>query len=321
MSQKLAISEYEVDNTSERIKLVNEYKVRQGTALYGSHTCHIGFKVEQTPSGKKVVIDREKEHIARDIIQTFLQYQSYYGTITRINDKYGLSFTNSMLKSFLRDTKLYGFYRGNENYCEPYITKEEFDRIQNLLPRNIKRTPSKNVYYFVGLIRCPECGSILVGYSNHKCQYVRCGKAAIHRQCSYRRIVSQIDLERQLLESLNSKIGNYIREVEARPKDSHANDTAPIKKEMSRLNKMFQKGRIDEKEYDREYESLRIRLAEMEKLNTGEADLTRYYEMLKQDWKDEYALLEKEGKQAFWRNLIREIVINEDRVIEKVIFF
>ena len=170
-------------------------------------------------------------------------------------------------------------------------------------------------------MRCPDCGNMLVSNYSKGNSYYRCTKAINHGGCSYNKTISEISIERQLLDTLNGMIGKYIREIEARPINAKETDTAPVKKEMGRLNKMFQKGRISEKEYDREYESLRIQLAEMEKLNAGGTDLTNLYEMLQHDWKEQYAMLDQANKQAFWRNLIQEIVITKERVIEKVLFF
>lgn len=321
VSQKLAVAEYESDTTGERIRLVNEYKIRQGNAVTGPQSLHIGFAVANTPNGKKVVHDPEKEHIAKDILDTFRRTQSLRRTVIEINTKYGLNIQSVNLKAFLRDTKLYGFYRGNENYCEPYIAKEEYDEIQNIIPRNIKVTPSKRIYLFSGLMRCPNCGNMLIANHSKGNSYYRCTKAFLHGNCVYTKNISEISIERQLLDTLNGMIGNYIREIEARSISKKETDTAPVKKEMERLNKMFQKGRISEKDYDREYESLRIQLAEMEKLNAGGSDLANLYEMLQHDWKEQYAMLDQANKQSFWRNLIQEIVITKERVIEKVLFF
>ena len=44
--------------------------------------------------------------------------------------------TMSTLTSLLTDTLLYGEYKGVSEFVEPYITKERFDKIQQMLKKN-----------------------------------------------------------------------------------------------------------------------------------------------------------------------------------------
>jgi DNA invertase Pin-like site-specific DNA recombinase len=59
VTQKLAMAEYEADNTGERIKLVNEYKIRTGQALIGARCQGIGFTVKKDAEGIKRVVKDE----------------------------------------------------------------------------------------------------------------------------------------------------------------------------------------------------------------------------------------------------------------------
>lgn len=328
VSQKLAISEYEADNTSERIRLVNEYKVRQGTALYGRGALHIGFTTSKTPKGKIVIHDPEKEHIAKDIISTFILKKSLFGTAKYINQKHGTSFEIRSIKSFLQDTKLYGSYRGNNNYCEPYISKEQFDEIQSMLTTNIKHTPSGIIYLFTGMIKCPVCGRILSANANQgrmktSEHYYRCNKAIYNAGCTRRKTKSESKLERELLLILNGEVKSYIHDAKESNSSSVLYDTKPIQDEIHRLNKIFQKGRIAEKEYDREYAKLESQLNEyMSKNKTRKTvDVSKYEELLKEDWKKMYSELDQLGKQEFWHNIIREIHLNDDGNVSELIFF
>ena len=76
VTQKLAMAEYEADQTSERIKLVNEYKVKTGQALAGSQGQGFAYKVETINGVKKVVKDPETAPIVEDIISYFLIHQN-----------------------------------------------------------------------------------------------------------------------------------------------------------------------------------------------------------------------------------------------------
>ena len=322
VSQKLAIAEYEADNTSERIKLVNEYKVRSGQPICGRKALHVGFMVGKTPEGKRIVHDPEKEHIAKDIIATFQRKQSLYGTVMHINLKYGMALQNVNLKSFLRDTKLYGSYRGNDSYCEPYITKEEFDKIQAVLRNNVKHAPSRKVYLFTGLLRCPLCGRRLTANSDNDRLYYRC-RYGVFRSCAYSRVIPEKSIEGQLLGTLDARVRDYVSRCAVSQGESVLWDPAPVKNRMQRVNKMFLDGRIEEKEYDREYASLLQRQKEIEahNENADRRDLSELEALLNSGWKEKYAALDREHKRSFWRGIISEVRLTENKQIKEVIFF
>ena len=92
---------------------------------------------------------------------------------------------------------------------------------------------------------------------------------------------------------------------------------------MARLNSMYQKGRVTEEKYDRDFEDLEARLRDLESplKPFEERDLTIYHELLKSGWKSLYDALNKENKRAFWRKYIKQITLNDDGTVKRVIFF
>lgn len=52
VNMKLTIAELEADQTGERIKIVNEYKAKNGQALTGSQSMPLGYKVEKVDGVK-----------------------------------------------------------------------------------------------------------------------------------------------------------------------------------------------------------------------------------------------------------------------------
>lgn len=83
---------------------------------------------------------------------------------------------------------------------------------------------------------------------------------------------------------------------------------------------MYQKGRIQEEDYDREYEALEQKLKELNKSQEEKYDFTRLKELLKTNSIEQYYKSDKLTKQGFWNTLIEEIIINENKEIIKVIF-
>ena len=342
VNMKLTIAELEADQTSERIKLVNEYKVKTGQALTGDRIQGIGHTVIKINGVKKVVRDLNNEKMVIDIIEHFLTYQNKRQAMLYVNDKYNRGITYRQITSLLKNTKLYGYHKGNPDYCEAYIDKDTFDKIQEILKKNIKDTGTKNIYLFTGLIDCPCCGRKLAAsrsgyqtvtvkgktYSYDRTYYsYRCVHANVNKTCEWKRRPNETKLEAALLEQLEGMITGYIETSkieDARVKDSHASEKiTDIKGEMERLTKAYRKNRITEAEYDKEYDELDARLQELQSRLEPilERDLTVYEELLKKDWKALYNALTKENKRAFWRKYIKSIELNEKGTLKRAIFF
>lgn len=347
VTQKLAMAEYEADQTGERISLVNEYKIRTGQPLTGAQSLGIPFTVgrdEQTGL-KNVIHDPETEELVYDFIKHFLTHQSVKGSTVYINNKYGTTYEYQQFKKMLKDTKLYGHYRGNDFYCTGYVNKETWDKIQTLLTANVKKRKNNRVYLFTGLLQCPCCGRNLTGVSSsnrvnrkpngkvykysHTIYQYRCNKAKMSKLCTFNKYPSEMRIEKALLTNLDRYINNHITHVKITANtnthtDGVKNSIANLQAEMNRLNTMFRKGRLKEDEYDKEYDELERQLAELQESLTPveERDLTVYEELLaKDDWRELYNALNRENQRAFWRKYIKGIKLGDDSKIDEIIFF
>ena len=344
VNMKLTIAELEADQTGERIKLVNEYKVRSGQALMGSSSQGIGYMVQKDENGiKRVVKDPETAPHLEDFIQHLLTHNSKRMALEYVNNKYG---TNYNLKNFqkkLYDTKLYGHYRGNDNYCEAFVDKATFDKIQSLKKQNIKVSNNRKTYLFSGLIRCPICNDSMCGkycgkqvdkrpngktYVYHRdYYYYRCKRLSSYTDCNFTKLIKEQEIESNLLDKLNEYVTSHITVVSIEDEKEKRDDTEAkikrVKNELSRLNIMYRKERISESEYDKEYEILETQLKELEAclIPVLQRDLTQYEELLNSDWKNIYDALTKENKRAFWRKYVKQIVVTPDGTVDRVIFF
>lgn len=342
VNMKLTIAELEADQTGERIKLVNEYKVKTGQALTGSRIQGLGHTVIKMDGVKRVVRDPATEMLVYDLIEHFLTHQNKRQAMLYVNDKYHANVTFRQVTSLLSNTKLYGYHRGNPEYCEAYIDYGTFNKIQAILKKNIKETGTKTVYLYTGLIDCPHCGkklsatktdnprSVVNGkvYCYDKTYYsYRCNSAYINKICDWKRRPNEEKIEKALLDQLESLMVNHIevsKIEDATVRDSHASEKiVEIKGEMERLTKAYRKNRITEEEYDRDYEALEDKLQELQSRLEPilERDLTAYEDLLKTDWKSIYNALNRENKRAFWRRYVRSIELTEKGSIQRVIFF
>lgn len=330
VNMKLTIAELEADQTGERIKIVNDYKVKTGQALTGQQNQGIAYTVAKIDGIKRVVKRPEYAELVMDYLNHFLTYQNKRQALAYVMEKYNIETFYNTLSRLLSDTRIYGHYRGNDNYCEPYITKAEFDKIQAILKKNIKKTPSKKVYLFTGLIPCPVCGRILASTATGHAVPIlgyRCNYHTRDKICTYNKRPNEKKIESQLLDRFNEYVTTHVECAKIEDKkvrDSHATDKIKeIKAEMDRTTKAYRKGRVTEAEYDKEYEELEARLQELQAHlePVVERDLSVYEELLKSDWVTLYHALTKENKRAFWRKYIKEIQIGDNSTVHRVIFF
>lgn len=330
----LTMAEYEAKKTSKRIRFNNKMRIKNKQVVTGSHCFLFPWTVTGEHRNRHLIKHTENEDMTMDILDYFEKYQSKSATLGYINIKYGMKMTMSTLNAFLTDTLLFGEYKGVAEYVEPYITKERFDRIQDIMTRNARMpsTPS-HTFLFSGILKCPCCGNNLTGnYVKNGGKYeiftYRCNAAGLRKVCPFTKTTSERKIEKQLLDNLGQYIGNEVLRVETiteiAPKNPNAGKVEKLKAEMERLNVMFRKGRILEAEYDEEYLKLDKKLKSIKvDEEPPKRDLDALKGLLETDYRGLYAQLTKENKKAFWRRIIKEFAIDENKKIipESIIFF
>ena len=98
-------------------------------------------------------------------------------------------------------------------------------------------------------------------------------------------------------------------------------DLLKLRKELDRLNFLFQKGRIDWDYYNEEYGRIESELNDLQ--SALPEPVTNYgylEELLDTDFRTMYDQLSQENRRAFWRSIIQEIHVNEDHAITSVDF-
>lgn len=330
----LTMAEYEAKKTSKRIKFNNKMRIKNKQVVVGTQCFFFPWVVAGEKRNRYLVKNVNTEEMTYDLLDFYETHQSKSATLGYINIKYGLKMTMDSLTRLLTDTLLYGEYKGVPNYVEPYITKERFDRIQDILKRNARvGAVTDRVFLFSGLIKCPCCGNNLSGnytLTNGKYEVYsyRCNTHRVRHICSFSKSTSESKIEKQLLDNLEQYITNEVIKVESieeiQPKDNNVIKEGKIKAEMERLNMMFRKSRISEEEYDTEYFKLEKQLKAIERTEAPpKRNLDALKGVLEADYRGIYAQLTKENKKAFWRSFIREFAIDENKKIipESIIFF
>lgn len=343
VNMKLTIAELEADQTGERIDLVNEYKVKTGQPLSGS--VPFCLKIVQVGDRKRIVKNPETVHIMEDLLQHIWTHQSKSRTVKYINAKYSMDMGQQSLTTLLKNTMLYGEYRGNPNYLTEenrYMTKADFDKMQGFLKRQVKDNTAKHDYIFSGLIKCPECGNRLKGTVYHgknqkgkKFIYhkYRCQKHSNRGTCSYNKIVNEVTIEKLMLQKIESLLEDAKIKAAEIVDSTPANNEVEIKElqaELDRLNYSWQKGRIKNVEkYDRDYDELvaKIEAAQQKHTEVIRQDFSKAEAALSGEWKDIYKSLDNAHRRAFLRSFVESIEIDwsghrqRDKQIKRVNFF
>ena len=322
----LSVNENECDRDSERIREVFAYKRRKNEILSGSHAS-FGYKAEN----KKFVKDEKTRHIVEDLFSHYFTTHSKRATTTYIIEKYGEDAPpETTIHYMFKNPVYYGHVYGKDNFCEPYITKEQFDSIKEI--GSLKTFTGKNEpYIFSSLIKCPVCGHNFAGYQ-HKTKkpsgkvyispvYLCKQKQRSRTLCTCGINIYESTVEKYILANVDQKLQELAdaqmsfrltlqKELKADP----AKEIEKLKKELSRLNLIFQKGRIEEAEYDMQYDLLSEKIRKLDDLTKSpdERACQPLFDAFSGNWQAAYERLDKEHKRAFWHDKIKGIYINPE---------
>lgn len=330
----LTMAEYEARKTSKRIRFNNKMRIQNRQVVTGTRNFHFPWKVVGEKRNRHLEKDMEMAPRLYDLLDYFEIHQSKSATVEYFNSKYD-PISYQTLSNLLTDTLLYGEYKGVPDYVLPYITKERFDRIQEILKRTSRNNGSSDrVFIFSGLIKCPCCGRNLTGNYHYRegiKEYFsyRCNKYRIDKVCTNKMALNEKKIEKQLLDNLDQYIQNEIVRVKTiketkTPAQDNTRKIEELKKEMKRLTIAYRKGRVEEDEYDKDYAELESELKKLEAVEKPEEkDLTALVKLMESDYRTIYEALDKPHRKAFWRNVIKEFTVGEDRQIipESIIFF
>lgn len=324
VNMKLTIAELEADQTGERIRLVNDYKVKSGQPLYGSHSLPFCYQVEQVPGSREKRIVKRDAEIMEDLIAFYMENRSIRKTMQYINRKYNKHLWHESISRLLRNELIAGAYRGNPQYCEPYVTREQFDELQRLVAYEPRSGTNEYHYIFSGMFICPECGRHMSGVLIHSkkrdrfgnkyaYRYYRCNFAYRGETCSCKHAISERKAERFMMEGLVTIIArkkSLAMQMQAQREQQQTADVNALRAELDRLNYAWQKGRIRTvEEYDRRYDELaaQIAAAEAPRPDLLTEDYSSLDAFLDEQWKATYVTLDNEHKRAFWRSFIKAI--------------
>lgn len=303
----LAVNEQEASRTGERIKTVFEYKVANGEAV--TRCQPFGYTV----AGKKVV-PNEYASAARDMFETYAESGNIYAVRKMLQEKYGVKLYYQSVYRFLRNPIYAGRYRENERYCEPIVSQELFDRVQQDIAahRQTKKAPSGRVYLFSGLLVCKTCGRRMIAQVDHADtrkhpEVYRCNEHYLGKRCPFKKYVNEHKLEQALLLQIDAMLSER---AEFTPKAKKpAVDRAAVQKKIERLKELYIEGDIDKKRYLEQRDKLSALLVEPK----APRDLSK---IVTKSFREEYEAMTREQRRAVWRSIIDHIDVDLDKNIE-----
>ena len=313
----LSVAQDEADRTSERIKAINEMKRKKLEPLTGD--CMPGYKIE----GKKYVKDPELEDAVNSFFRVYLSRGSMSAAMDEA-ERMGLKLPYQRAHKMLKSTAYYGRYFDADGMTPPYITKEQFEAIQSMRRKVVRKTAKNRVYLFSGLIVCGECGRRIGGRvnTNQESYFYNC-YAHYWRSshCPNKTNLSQRKIEAFLLETIREKMDKQKAELSAQPiqkQRDYKGEVAALRGKIDRLKDLYvnelitlEQCKADQKMYMDRIEILEKEAAEVKRPNLKEIE-----RILSSGWETLYKSLKDEQKQEFWRILIKEIRLFADRHIE-----
>lgn len=329
----LAIAQNEREKGSERIKVVFDNKVKNGETFFQWKCMPFGYTREIDENGVARLV---KDPELKDAVQTFWDMVIKYHNVSKagkyVNMAYGLHRSIKAWGDVSRNEIHTGRYRGIENYCEPYVKYEDWERLQN---KRIKKAQSDRVYLFTGMIPCPGCGRILTSKftrnkkaSGEVVEYFsyHCKRHSDNLGCNFKRYVGEPIIERYLLANLDKLMADEIAHVtleRTKPKKKPKVNVASLREQLRRLNVAYMAGNMPDDEYiaeSKEINQMIVKAEKEAKEDPAEKDLSTLQIVLETDFRGIYQDLSLEDRRRFWRSIIEEIHLDEDGKVISVDF-
>ena len=319
----LAIAQNERDKASERVKAVFKHKRKNKEACFGGPHKTFGYMKKKDADGiTRLVKDPKEMKLCQEFWQILVEHDNINMAIRHMYNEYGVKRDLSTWKNVVHSQFYCGMHDGVEGFCEPYVSKADWDKVQAAVAARKQDTSPKRIYLFSGLMRCPTCGSILIAshtrQKNTGVEYLMYRCRNKYTTCSYRSTRTELLLERTLLAKLPELIQNEIKAVEkeafqrkAKPK----HNLAGLRERLRTLNVSYMAGNKTDEEYINEGAEIKrlIEIAEQETTSV-EHDLTPLKEILDNDFPTVYSSFSREEKRNFWKSILSEIKLNDNRL-------
>ena len=322
VNQMMSIAQFEAENTGQRIRQVQAYKLSQKEVISGTTTA--GYRIE----GKHLVPDENAEYVK----QAFEMY-SACGNINEVmrvyGKKYGMPGTKPAFRRMLTSPLYKGeHYTGIKDFCPAIVSTELWEDVQRKLKINIKKS-QKETYIFSGLLICAECGRRMGGNTRRRqrgnCYTIthdyRCTGyyARTPRQCINQKVATEKVIERELITRIRPMIQDRILQYEINDRENRRDRTPEMitatNRKLDRLKTLYIDGLIDLDTYKADRADLMTQLEDLQRkaAESHTEDVESLKRLLKPDIWEMYGGFTPEEKRRFWRGILEKITFSRDR--------
>ena len=277
----------------------------------------MGYKLEDN----KIVKDPEYADLVNDVFDYFELHNNKCATVNYINDKYNKHYHYNSIVRMLSNTLFKGEYNGIEGFCEPYLNKDRFDKIQGLLGRNIKVRHNERVYTYSGLLICAECGCSLAGSTHNytladgtkksKKSY-RCNQYYLRKMCTHKKLLNENVIDKFIVANLSKELEKYkvSYEIKAKSTDNTAK-RKKLERKIARLKDLYINELITLDEYRADLSRFN---AELDKIPTDDTktDLRTIQTLLNMDIESLWDELSCEERQVLMRSVVKRIKVDAE---------
>lgn len=306
----ISVAAHESAQTSERIKFVNQSRVQKKYPLCGDRWLPLGYKVGMIDGQKRVVKDEQTQDAVDAIFDTYESTQCINQTLKAASEM-GVHTWDKSLRKMFRNPIYKGEYHDVQEYCEPYLTPERWERIRSISEQHHYTAPKrKDGYTFSSLVKCASCGGTMTGmsYASNGKQYAyyQCKRYTVGT-CTHKQMIREDVIEQYLIESVDDVLSKFTAEVKSKAKKKK--NPATIRAKLNRLKELYIDGDISKEDYTKRKEEYEKELQETppaaEALKNAFPD----------GWRKFYDSAPKTAKNAAWRSVVSKILVDEQNNI------
>ena len=316
VNQSMTFAELEAQMTSERIRAVFDNKVRKGEVVSGK--VPLGYSIKN----KKLVLNEDAD-VVKLIFDYFISSSSIRATVKYMDNELGISRDYQSVKQMLKNKKYIGEFRNNKNYCPPLLSRDKFNKIQDLLSKNIRQNKKRD-YLFTGLLVCGDCGRKLSasslgssyvrqdGTRNLKRRNVyRCPKRKNNsKTCLNKKNIYEHILEDYLIANILPQAEMMLKKQNNKTKSKNIhNQNEKIKKKLIRLKNAYLNDVISLEEYKKDKIDLEKNIVELVDYKEIQANFEKIKNYTTKDFVKQYYNLDPKERNYIWRSIIQNIVI------------
>lgn len=330
---KVNLAEHERNKDSERINRVNKYKYHTARTVCSGAKI-FGYDIDKN---KRLVINEDEANQINQLFDKYIETNNLNET-TRWFQKNIKKRSYESVRLYLTNTAYIGQYRHIrkktkeveiiEDFSPTIVDIDKFNKVQKLLKSNVKKhtgtseSGNKTDYIFNRFIYC-KCGRKLAGKHSKGNHYYIC-KNALTNLCDNHIHISELNLEKYLLDNIESCIEREIKKLENKQlneqkcKKNSPSEKAQLKKKLQKLTNLYLEDMIELDIYKKEYSTLKLQLEELESEEQSEEkiDFSKLKEFLESDWQILYHKLENKEKREFWMTIIDSIVFESKEKFE-----